>query len=323
MSGVRTVPYQPTAEDNAVGIVPLSPAEETALATGGYQPGVSLDQGTGGQPHRDVLPPETKTEIPEKFRTKDGGLNQEALLKSYQELEKKLGQPKDDPAKEPDPNAVDPNATPQDQPKDGQEDPDTEAAKAAEKAAKDAVGEDKFAEFSEKIAQKGNLDEEDYEKLAKEHGIPRQMAETYVKGFQAQMAQARTQLFEQAGLKGEEEWTQIAQWAVANLNQAEKDAFDRAVAADNGAGAAWALQGLKARFVQANGQAPNLVKGVRSGSPSGAGYESREAYLAELDKATRTNDPGLHAQIQRKLSAMPAATRRAWLGGIDPNTTRR
>lgn len=322
MSGVRTVPYQPTAEDNAVGTVPLSPAEEAALATGGYQPGVSLDKGAGGQPHRDVLPPEDKPKIPEKFM-RDGKLDQEALLKSYQELEKKLGAPKDDQVTDPDTNAADPNATPQDQPKDDKEDPDAEAAKAAEKAAKDAVGEDKFAEFSEKIAQKGNLDEEDYEKLAKEHGIPRQMAETYVKGFQAQMAQARTQLFEQAGLKGEEEWTQIAEWAVKALTQDEKDAFDRAVAADNGAGAAWALQGLKARFVQANGRTPDLVKGVRAANPSAAGYESREAYLKELDTATRTNDPGLHAQIQRKLAAMPAATRRAWLGGIDPNTTRR
>lgn len=32
-----------------------------------------------------------KLEVPEKFRTADGALNQEALLKSYTELEKKLG----------------------------------------------------------------------------------------------------------------------------------------------------------------------------------------------------------------------------------------
>lgn len=290
-----TVPYEPTAQDNAVGVVPLSNAEADAIATGKYQPGQSLDH-TEPQVPDAVKDPVPAPEIPEKFRGEDGKLNADALLKSYQELERKLGAPK-----EPD---IEPDTEPAIEP------PEPETA---------GLDDGKFHEFAEKITQKGGLDDDDYAKLAKDHGISRQMAETYVQGFQAQVEQARTALYQQAGIKDDAEFGVIAKWAVDNLTKAEQDAFDKAVRADNGAGAAWALQGLKARYTQANGRAPNLVRGETSRAQSG--YQSREAYLAELDKATRTNDPGLHAQIQRKLAAMDTATRRSWMGGIDPNTT--
>lgn len=306
---VQTVPYEPTAQDNAVGSVPLSDAEANAMASGQMQPGVSLEEGPTGA-NKPEAP--AKPEIPEKFM-RDGQLDTDALLKSYQELERKLGQPKEAAT---DPDASDPQETQEGaeaSPPDTNE-PDTEAAK-------EALGEDRFAEYAKKITETGNLDDADFERLQNEHGIPRQMAEAYVQGFHAQVAQARQQLFQQAGIQGEAEYKAIADWAVKNLSQAERDAFDQAVAADNGSGASWALSGLKARYVQANGQAPNLIRGDRSSGPSG-GFQSRTEFMDMINsEAYRSNDPGVHAQFQAKLRATPPNIRRAWLGGIDPQTT--
>ena len=44
-----------------------------------------------GNTHRD---PQADTGVPKKFMTEDGQVNVDALLKSYQELEKKMSQPK-------------------------------------------------------------------------------------------------------------------------------------------------------------------------------------------------------------------------------------
>lgn len=300
---VKTVPYTPSAEDNAVGTVPLTDAEATAMATGQMQPGVSLEDGPTG-PDKPAEP--AKPEIPEKF-LRDGKLDQDALLKSYQELERKLGEPKE-PAKEPDTEG-------------SSEDQNTKADEGSEPKDKPDTEPDRFTEYADKIAQKGGLEEADFEKLQKDHGISREMAETYVRGYQAQIQLAQQQLFQKAGIKDHSEYNQIVDWAAKSLTQAEKDAFDKAVTVDNGAAADWALQGLKARYVQANGQVPNLVKGDRTGSGN-AGFQSRTEFMEMIDSpGYRSNDPGVHAAFQAKLKATPVGIRRDWLGGIDKQTT--
>lgn len=300
MNTARSVPFTPSSDDMSAPVAGLSQEDLSSLATGQMQPGVSVDpsaQPTG--PHRPEEPP--KPEVPEKFRNEDGSLNHDALLKSYSELERKLGSRSPEAANE---------AT-------------TEETQAAsdEEAANEADTDDPFAEFTQKFLETGGLEEADFEKLQTEYGVSRSMAEQYIAGQQALAAQAREQTFQSAGIAGQAEFDQIAKWAVENLSKAEQDAFDKAVQQGD---PTWALQGLKARYVASTGgKAPNLRSGSRS--PGGnAGYKSRQEFLDTLaSEAYQRGDRDVHDKHMEKLRAMPADVRRKWLGGTEPNPFRR
>ena len=72
--------------DPEVAPEPAAAPEGTALDDGGAPPaGTALDAGT------EVIDPDAPLVVPEKFRGEDGKLNEQGILKSYKELETKIG----------------------------------------------------------------------------------------------------------------------------------------------------------------------------------------------------------------------------------------
>jgi len=200
----------------------------------------------------------------------------EDMEKAYKELESKLGAPKDTPEDTP-------KETPQETP-------------PSEDEAKDVV-ESKGLDFSElnvEFADKGELSQETYEKLA-ESGIPKATVDAYIAGQQALVEQNVAKI--QASIGGEGEFNSMMEWAVDSLSETEKNAFNKAV--NDESGAEFAVQGLYARYkAQAE---PTLLKG-NTNAPSVGAYQSKAEMTADMHSPQYKKDPAFRAMVMRKIA---------------------
>jgi hypothetical protein len=207
--------------------------------------------------------------LPEKFKSP------EDMAKAYSELESKLGgKPADD-------------ATPSDKPQ-VPENPQQELQKQ---------GLD-MTEFSQEFAQKGELSQESYEKLAKA-GFDKDLVDTYIAGQQARAAQYEGTIKGEVG--GEERYNQIVEWAKANLTPGEIAAYNNAVSSGDANQAKLAALGLSAQYSKAVGQEPNrLIGGGKGGSEDV--FESTAQVTEAMRDPRYKNDPAFRAKVQAKLS---------------------
>ena len=222
--------------------------------------------------------------IPEKFWDPETGqVRTEDLLKSYQELEKRLSQPKPDepPAPPPAPEG---------------ETPEGETPEGETPAQQSAI-ERASAEW----AEKGELTAETYEALEKS-GIPRAMVDQYVAGAQAQQAALEQKAYSIAG--GPEGYKAMAEWASTNLSDAELNAFNQDVA--DPARVESAVSGLRARYQAANGFDGNRVAGAKPAS--GDVFRSRHEMMSAMnDPRYRQGDRSFHEEVYAKIANSSAA----------------
>jgi len=211
--------------------------------------------------------------LPEKFNSV------EDLAKSYSELEKKLGDNK------------------QEEPK---EDASKEEAKSdldiAEKAVESAgLNMDSLAnEYNEK----GELDAKSYEALEKA-GIPKDYVNQFIEGQKAIADQQATSIKGMVG--GNDAYNEMASWAAENMSEQEKTAYNTAVNSKDIETAKLAVVGLKAKFEKANGNEPKLVEG--KGTITGQdGYKSWAEVTAAMGDDRYSKDPAYQAMVQDKLA---------------------
>jgi len=217
--------------------------------------------------------PERPSWLPEKFKSV------EDMAKAYEELEKKQGtKPADPPA--------DPAADPAD-------------PAAADAAAKEleAKGLD-LNEFSTEFSQKGELSTESYDKLAKA-GYPKALVDQYIEGQRALGAAYETEL--KAVVGGDEKFTEIATWASESLTEAEKVAYNKAIDSGDKAQAQLALQGLAAKYAEANPTEGNLLAG-RVSNAVGDKYESTAQITADMGNPLYKSDPAFRAKVAAKIA---------------------
>lgn len=196
----------------------------------------------------------------------------EDLAKAYQELEKKLGE----------------KAEKKDEPT---ELTDDKVDELIEKAGLDV---DAMAEHYE---QNGGLSEEHYTAL-EQAGIPRAYVDQYIEGIEAQANQYRDNLMAEIG--GQESFQAMSEWAVANLSQAELEAYNSAVDSGDYETVKAAVMGLAFKYQRDNGKAPTLVGG---GQPTGGAGFASLAQLTEAMKDPRyEKDPAYRAEVQEKLA---------------------
>ena len=98
------------------------------------------------------------------------------------------------------------------------------------------------------FANDGQLSEETYQKL-EQVGLPRDLVDSYAAGQQALMQSEESEIKSVAG----GEYDQMAEWANEHLPSEEIDAFDEAVTGGTVQQAKLAVQGLYARYQNANG----------------------------------------------------------------------
>jgi len=208
--------------------------------------------------------------LPEKFKSV------EDLAKSYQELEKKLGDS---------------------QPKETEISKDTNSdLDIAEKAVETAgLNMDTLAS---EYAEKGELDVKSYEALEKA-GIPKDYVNQFIEGQKAIADQQATSIKNMVG--GADAYTEMSNWAAENMSEEEKSAYNTAVNSKDIETAKLAVVGLKAKFEKANGNEPNLLEG--KGTVSGEkGYASWAEVTRAMGDERYSKDPAYQAMVQEKLA---------------------
>ena len=148
------------------------------------------------------------------------------------------------------------------------------------------------------FANDGQLSEETYKKL-EEVGLPRDLVDSYAAGQQA-LVQG-----EEAEIKGVAggEYDAMAEWANEHLPPEEIDAFDEAVTGGTVSQAKLAVQGLYARYQNANGATqPKLVQGAVSGTSTMPFKSMQELARAQSDPRYRSGDKAYHQEIDRRLA---------------------
>lgn len=208
--------------------------------------------------------------LPEKFKSP------EDMAKAYSELESKLGGNK----------PTEQNATPSDN--QVPENPQDQLQKQ---------GLD-MNEFSQEFAQKGELSQESYEKLAKA-GFDKNLVDTYIAGQQARAAQYEGTIKAEVG--GDERYGQIVEWAKANLTPGEIAAYNNAVSSGDANQAKLAVLGLSAQYGKAVGQEPGRIIGGGKGGSEDVFESTAQVTKAMADPQYR-NDPAYRAKVQAKLA---------------------
>lgn len=241
---------------------------------------VQSPETTTDKPVEETKPTQSKPEgLPEKFNSVD------ELVKSYSELEKKLGE-----QSQPTEKSVDPvsKAELKEQPK---SDLDI-ATKAVDSAGLN------METLSEEFAKDGKLADGSYKSLEKA-GIPKEYVDRFIAGQQAIADQQSATVKNLVG--GTESYDNMSEWASQNLTETEKQAYNTAVNSKDLEAVKLAVVGLKARYAQSTGSEPQLVEG--KASPSGEqGFASWAQVTQAMSDPRYAKDPAYQAEVKNKLA---------------------
>jgi hypothetical protein len=235
---------------------------------------------TADKPVEETKPTQSKPEgLPEKFNSVD------ELVKSYSELEKKLGE-----QSQPTEKSVDPvsKAELKGQPK---SDLDI-ATKAVDSAGLN------MESLSEEYAKEGKLADASYTSLEKA-GIPKDYVDKFIAGQQAIADQQSTTVKDLVG--GTQAYDSMSEWAGNNLNETEKTAYNSAVNSKDLEAVKLAVVGLKARYAQATGSEPKLVEGKSSASGE-QGFQSWAQVTQAMSDPRYAKDVAYQAEVKNKLA---------------------
>ena len=235
---------------------------------------------TADKPVEEIKPTQSKPEgLPEKFNSVD------ELVKSYSELEKKLGE-----QSQPTEKSVDPvsKAELKGQPK---SDLDI-ATKAVDSA---GLNMDSLAE---EFAKDGKLADGSYKSLEKA-GIPKDYVDRFIAGQQAIADQQSSSVKDMVG--GTQAYDNMSEWAGQNLSETEKTAYNSAVNSKDLEAVKLAVVGLKARYAQATGSEPKLVEGKSSASGE-QGFQSWAQVTQAMSDPRYAKDVAYQAEVKNKLA---------------------
>ncbi len=235
---------------------------------------------TADKPVEEIKPTQSKPEgLPEKFNSVD------ELVKSYSELEKKLGE-----QSQPTEKSVDPVAKAELK---GQPKSDLDIATKAV----DSAGLN-METLSEEFAKDGKLADGSYKSLEKA-GIPKDYVDRFIAGQQAIADQQSSSVKEMVG--GTQAYDTMSEWAGQNLSETEKTAYNSAVNSKDLEAVKLAVVGLKARYSQATGSEPKLVEGKSSASGE-QGFQSWAQVTQAMSDPRYAKDVAYQAEVKNKLA---------------------
>jgi hypothetical protein len=242
---------------------------------------ITSPETTTDKPVEETKPTQSKPEgLPEKFNSVD------ELVKSYSELEKKLGE-QSQPTKE----SVDPVSKAEEKQEQPKSDLDI-ATKAVDSAGLN------METLSEEFAKDGKLADGSYKSLEKA-GIPKEYVDRFIAGQQAIADQQSATVKNLVG--GTEAYDSMSEWAGQNLTETEKQAYNTAVNSKDLEAVKLAVVGLKARYAQSTGSEPQLVEG--KASPSGEqGFQSWAQVTQAMSDPRYAKDPAYQAEVKNKLA---------------------
>jgi hypothetical protein len=229
--------------------------------------------------------------------------SQEELAKAYQELERKLGQPKEQPSDSP---TAQPKAYTRE-----------EGVKEYGEFLADKFEEAEFNPYEMAAAFEAGQDVEPFMAKLEGVGIPRSVVERYL-GSSTDPGSVELSEQDQVELKdlvgGEESFQQLSAWVKDNIPKDVVDDYNAVVASGNKDAIRWALRALQASASQESASKQATLKEpelVGSGRPpsSGKTFESKAQVLEAMNKLNAKGqrlydvDEAYRAQVIRMLDA--------------------
>lgn len=217
--------------------------------------------------------------VPEKFwDAEKGAIKTDEVLRSYTELERKIGGQKA------------PEATPETP---AQTPPADE--KVAEQLAQQGID---YAALQDEFVKNGSLSEETVKALSAK-GVTKEMVDDFVAGKQAQASEVRSFALEGVGDK---KFGEAVEWAKANLTPADIEAYNKLVnTAQSKDDARAAVANLMARYEQANGSEPSLLN-IKGMSPAADVYKDLSQMQADMADPRYGVSEAFRSQVAAKLS---------------------
>lgn len=251
------------------------------------------------------------TEIPAKFRNEDGSLNTDALLKSYQHLEQKLGQRSPEPPPAPEqPTPTEEAPKPEDGPKTNDDDYDPYGPVVSGALSQAGLS---AQEVSEYFHTHGSITDEHYSALEKA-GFTRDIVDVYLAGIQVKKTEdanvAEADIREiKSMVGGEAEYQKMVQWAAKNLTQEQLDSFNAAVSTGKKDTAMWAVQGLYGMFTGKTGSNPKFVRG-RPGDDGPVGFASKHELVSAMRDPRYGKDTAYTQEVETRVARSSIFQRR-------------
>ena len=226
-------------------------------------------------------------EVGEKLAEEEGKLlagkfkNAEDLEQSYIELQKKLGEPKEE------------TAEPEEKPE------------AKEEEAKEEKEEDIDTAFLDTLWNEAQdkWTDETLDKLGKMSA--RDIAQMHLQ-YRADNQPQQSELTEEnvkdlkAVAGGETEYTQMMQWATSNLNENEIKMYDAVMDQGNPLAAFFAVQALSSRYKDASGVDGQLLTG-KAPKATGDVFKSQAQVVKAMSDPQYEKDPAYRQELYDKL----------------------
>jgi hypothetical protein len=227
--------------------------------------------------------------LPQKFS------NPEDLAKAYQNLEKRMGNPRND-----NPEGLPPQDMPQESQQDetpAEEAPALDPKQLADRQGQMAAWSQQFGEFSHEYTATGQLSDQSYAKLT-QMGYPPAVVDAYIEGQKAVAERSTHVLLEEVG--GKSGFKEMHDWAAQNLTDAEIKSYNALLDSGNDRQAEFAVKGLHARFKAVNGNSPRLLNGTQ-GKTAPGGFRSTAEVTRAMSDPRYKNDPAYRKDVERKL----------------------
>lgn len=230
-------------------------------------------QSTEQQPETAEATPQDRPEwLPEKFD------NPEALADAYSNLEKQFHENKAEPSETEDNNNTSTQETPE-------------------------VTNSAVTSASEEYFETGELSEETYKSL-EANGIPKEMVDMYVNGYEAVANQQQQTLMQEAG--GKENYEAMSEWAATSLTDQEQEVYNNTVESGDVNAATMAIRGLYARFQSDGGTPVSLVQGDTSGTAGALPFSSSKEMTIAMQDPRYSYDNKYREQVSQRLSVTTA-----------------
>ena len=261
--------------------------EQQAAETAALEQGEKLIQAQEEDRNRRMAQGESEQEdvslIGGKFKSQDD------LLKAYNELQSKLGQPKPAEEEEPSEEPTEPV----------EEEPAEEEVEISENVRA-------FTDIATRFDESGGLTEEDMATLSSMDS--KQLVETYFKYHAVQMARNTEQVATAKQLQsirdsvgGDEAYGEMIQWAGQNLAPEEIDSFNSVAGSNNAAALSFAVEALSNRWKSVEGYEAPLVTGKKAPSKSKA-FRSQAELARAISDPRYSQDPAYRMDVEEKLA---------------------
>ena len=168
----------------------------------------------------------------------------------------------------------------------------------------DEAGVD-YQGMNTKWQETGKLDDDDYTAL-EGAGFSKDMVEAYLDGVQYRAEQdSQLAAKEVAAIKnefgGEQVYTEMIQWAAANLDKGEVDAFNSMLKTSNPHQIRIAVAGIQAAYMNNAPREPKLVGG-RAARADTTKFKSTAQVVAAMNDERYATDEAYRQEVQEKLS---------------------